>query len=66
MISRVVSVKRQWRGRVAHLRCHLGEDPGRIQDHQRPSRLIRGHRPLNQFERGGFVTEAHMHRVKRQ
>ena len=61
-VSRAVSVKRRWRGRVppcraaTRARISIGTGPvnGVLLDR------IRGHGPFGQSQRGGFVTEAHI------
>ena len=61
-VSRVVSVKRRWRGRALPCAPPLGRESRSERDHSR--RLSRsgfaGHGPFRQSQRGGFVTKAHI------
>ena len=59
--SRVVSVKRRWRGRVPPCAPPPGRGSRSDWDHQGVLLdRIRGHGPLRQSQRGGFVTETHI------
>ena len=65
LVSRVVSVKRRWRGRVRPSRRYPGEglDPSGTLQGVFLDRA-HGHTPFGQSQRGGFVTKTHIHQCE--
>ena len=60
-VSRVVSVKRRWRGRALPSAPPPGQGSRSERDHHGVFLdRIRGHGPFRQSQRGGFVTETHI------
>src|SRR6266513_4276535 len=60
-VSKVVSVKRRWRGRALPSAPPPERGSRATKDQSRglSRSRIRGHRPLRQSQRGSFVTETH-------